>query len=500
MGTFSGGGTLFPPLETPKSLFGKPVEEGIWCSMETVDHEKTATQLDIFKVKKFMESTFPGTATARPTREGKLLILAKSNKIAENAKKATNFYNDCRIKIETVQNMNIKLGSIYGRELIDYDIEVLKKELKMQGVVDVERAMSMKEGKLIANGLHILHFERRSLPTEIVMAYLRYTVRSYYPRPLRCSKCCVFGHSRKRCGETEEACRKCDKPMHKPEKCADNSAYCRNCKEKGHDSYDDKCPKYAMELAIVRLKVDKNISFGQARAEMQKTISDATASYMNSITESIQAAARKKAQESAKIAKMIEDQIEEQLKLEKQIEQLKKLMQRNEELLETRNELLKLTEQQKTPPRSKPAPYPFTDPTTNPKTLVAAEKCADEPIIDIDMLSSSADEAMDMSTPMKRRSDSTEGNKAKKNNATLITSTTWTTLSSELQASLLELAPKTDPLHYGFTIENGKIVKRGNKTSNDINRSRKLILALKTHLTKKKSIESTDNEEEEGHP
>jgi hypothetical protein len=330
MGSFSGGGTLFPPLKPP-NIFGTPVEEGIWTSMETVDYHKTAAQLDIFKVKKFMEATFPGTATARPTREGKLLILAKNTKIAQNAKKATKFYDECKIKIETVQNMNIRLGSVYGRELIDYDLETIKNDLKSQGVVEVERAQSMKDGKLVANGLHILHFERSSLPSEIFMAYLRYTVRVYYPRPLRCSKCCVFGHSRKRCGETVEACRKCDKPMHNPERCEENSTYCRNCKTKGHGSYDDQCPKYTMELAIVRLKVDRNISYGQARAEMAKTIHDATASYVNSITEAIQAAAKKQAQESEKIAKLMESQIEEQLKLETQIKQLTILYEQNSE-------------------------------------------------------------------------------------------------------------------------------------------------------------------------
>jgi hypothetical protein len=74
MASFSGGGSDFPPLLGINS----PVEEGYWVSLETIDNEKPATQLQLFTVKKFLEQNFPETLT---TWEGKLMIQTKTKKL-----------------------------------------------------------------------------------------------------------------------------------------------------------------------------------------------------------------------------------------------------------------------------------------------------------------------------------------------------------------------------------------------------------------------------------
>jgi hypothetical protein len=253
MASFSGGGSDFPPLLG----INNPAEEGYWISMETVNYEKTASQLQLFTVKKFLEQNFPGTNTARPTREGKLMILAKTKKIALQATKINKFYNECDILINAMDSMNYRQGSIYGREMLTCTVDEMEANLKTQHVIRVERAMSMRDGTLTPNGLHILTFDTPKLPDEIYIGYMRYNVRTYYPRPLRCSKCCIFGHSRKRCDAKEEACRSCDQSIHQGNICS--TKYCRNCKKSDHGSFDKGCPTFEMEVAIVRLKVDKKI-------------------------------------------------------------------------------------------------------------------------------------------------------------------------------------------------------------------------------------------------
>jgi hypothetical protein len=334
MASFSGGGTEFPPLLDPNVK----TEIGFWMVIETVEHDKKATELPLFTMKKFIEQTFPGTSTARPTKEGKLLVIAKTRKIFMNATKVTMFYNICKVKISAMDSMNTSVGSVYGRELLQCTVEELNTELKGQGIVNIERAMTMKGGILTPNGLHIITFDTNKLPSEMYIGYMRYTVRTYYPRPLRCSKCCIFGHSRKRCEKNEEACRTCKRAIHIGFPCAKDETYCRNCEQEGHGSFDKECPKYLQELAIVRVKVDRNISYGQARALFNREIERTKESYISSFLESLQKNARESAMRSERIQELILQQEQDAEKLEKECQILEKNIRDNEERRERRDD------------------------------------------------------------------------------------------------------------------------------------------------------------------
>jgi hypothetical protein len=326
MASFSGGGNDFPPL------LGRDTdsEGGYWVVMETVNYSKTAAQLPLFTVKKFLQQAFPGTLTAKPTKEGKLIIQAATKKIALLATKYKRFYEECDIVISAMESMNYRQGSIYGREILTCTVEELEKELKNQNVVRVERAMSMKDGVLTPNGLHILTFDATRLPDELYVGYMRYSVRTYYPRPLRCSRCCIFGHSRKRCEAKDEACRFCELPPHQGTPCL--KKYCRNCKCETHGTFEKECPKFEEEVAIVRLKVDKNWSYGQARAFLTKEVQKATDSYMNTILERYQKAARERAGQSEEVKAAIMQNEKEMAELQADLMRLEETTKQLEEL------------------------------------------------------------------------------------------------------------------------------------------------------------------------
>jgi hypothetical protein len=236
--------------------------------------------------------------------------------------------------------MNYRQGSIYGREILTCTIEELETNLRTQHVVRIERAMSMKDGTLTPNGLHILTFDTPRLPDEIYIGYMRYNVRTYYPRPLRCSKCCIFGHSRKRCEAREEACRSCDQSIHQGTLCT--KKYCRNCKQADHGSFDKGCPTFEMEVAIVRLKVDKNISYGQARALLNKEIQRSTDSYVNTIIERLQVATRERAAQSDKVKAAIEKDEMELIAMEVELKKLEETNRKLVEMIQRRDAMQKL--------------------------------------------------------------------------------------------------------------------------------------------------------------
>jgi len=341
MASFSGGGGNYPPL-TPPILKAAPNNQKFWVAIETVDESIKATDIPIIFAKKFIEQFF-GTAIAKPTRDGRLLVEAINKNIALKAMNVTSMYGKYKIRITAMESMNNKVGSIFGRELLNNSIEEITGELKNQRVVKVERAQTMKDGELVANGLHILTFDT-DLPTKVHVGYMEYNVRKYYPRPLRCGKCCIFGHSKSRCQEKEMACRWCAEVAHQGTPC--KGKYCRNCKDgakKIHGTFDKECPMFETEVAIVRLKIDNNWSYGQARAFLMKETQKAADTHKSSILETMARNARQRAEDSANIK-------EERLKAEFEIAQLEKeveeLRATTLRLITLRNDKMKLLQLQ----------------------------------------------------------------------------------------------------------------------------------------------------------
>jgi hypothetical protein len=113
----------------------------------------------------------------------------------------------------------------------------------------------------------------------------------------------------------------------------------------------------------VRIKIDKNIFYGQARAYLNKEIQRSTESYENSILEKLSKAARERAVESAEVKAAIlqnENEIEELKndikRLVESTKELQELRQQKEQYLQT----MRLLEEQQTP-----APTPTPTPSTS---------------------------------------------------------------------------------------------------------------------------------------
>jgi hypothetical protein len=261
----------------------------IYVTIETVPNDKfkqLATEVDPFLMGKWLKLWFPGTEEARPIKGGKLLVAAKTEKIVENAiTNATDLYERCAIKITRMDSMNRAEGTIFAKELLQTSIETIVENLKPAGVINIERIETMQNGKPTPNGVHILIFEKKPLPENIIIGYMRYDVRQFYPRPLRCGGCCLLGHSRGKCPTKFEACRLCAGPRHQgictaPKKCV-------NCQppNDGHGSYEKVCPELAKQTAITKLKVDLDISYSQAKRQVEKQVACGEKSFAQTVKE-----------------------------------------------------------------------------------------------------------------------------------------------------------------------------------------------------------------------
>ncbi|XP_055614896.1 uncharacterized protein LOC129761206 [Toxorhynchites rutilus septentrionalis] len=152
------------------------------------------------------------------------------------------------------------------RDVIDFKNEELAKELSDQKVIDVKR-ITRKDGEsIIPTPTLILTIRGTVVPEFIYFGFIRAGTRNYYPNPMQCFKCFNFGHTSKRCKREDPLCRNCSKehPKDFDSKMCNSPALCINC-QGNHSSSSRKCPKWLEENEITRTRIDRGISYREAK-------------------------------------------------------------------------------------------------------------------------------------------------------------------------------------------------------------------------------------------
>lgn len=164
------------------------------------------------------------------------------------------------VKVEPALNIGISTGIIYAPEVLEQDVEDIKQFAKSQyDIINITRLNKGKE-KTKTPLLKIV-FGNTKIPEKIRIGFQIYDVRIYYPPPQRCYECYQFGHFGKIC-RNGKRCVKCGE-AHPSEQCT-NPPKCINCGQK-HTAIDVNCEKFKQEKDIVKIKIDRNISFKEAR-------------------------------------------------------------------------------------------------------------------------------------------------------------------------------------------------------------------------------------------
>ena len=86
-------------------------------------------------------------------------------------------------------------------------------------------------------------------------------VALFVPNPMRCFKCNKFGHTSQRC-KIAARCTGCEKDEHEGQ--CEGPKLCSNCNGPHASSAKD-CPVWQKEKGIQRVRVEKRISFPEAR-------------------------------------------------------------------------------------------------------------------------------------------------------------------------------------------------------------------------------------------
>ena len=171
----------------------------------------------------------------------------------------TNRFIDRPVKVSIHKTLNSSLGVFRCRDLADMS-EVIRDELRDQGVVGVNR-VTLKEGKVIPTNTLFLTLGSPVLPKEITVGYLKVKVALFVPNPMRCFNCNMFGHTSQSC-KVAAKCPGCGND--KPDGRYEGPKLCSNCNGPHASSAKD-CPIWQKEKEIQRVRVEKRMSFPEAR-------------------------------------------------------------------------------------------------------------------------------------------------------------------------------------------------------------------------------------------
>lgn len=112
----------------------------------------------------------------------------------------------------------------------------------------------------------ILTISGTTRPEHIDIGYQRIRTRPYYPAPMLCFRCYQFGHTRQKCKQESDTCGNCGQQHEivKDVRCL-SPAYCTRCEDNSHSLGSRKCPVYVKEDNIQHIRVDRGISYPEAR-------------------------------------------------------------------------------------------------------------------------------------------------------------------------------------------------------------------------------------------
>ena len=226
------------------------------------DEKIPLSSLSVFLVKKAIDGISTAYESITELRDGSLLLLVKSLKIANHFIAQKKLGTLCPISVKLHSNLNSCKGIAYAPCLINSSVDHIISEMQSQGVTDVYKfTKTTPENNLRATGLVLFTFDRFRPPSTVDLGWHKVKIEEYFPNPMRCRKCQLLGHTTKRC-TSSEACENCNLAPHQPENCTRTS--CANCTE-SHPSSSKSCNEYIKAKEILKIKTIRKCSMADAK-------------------------------------------------------------------------------------------------------------------------------------------------------------------------------------------------------------------------------------------
>lgn len=228
-------------------------------------------KMDPLKLTKIIREKVGEVKYARILGDGNLLVGCNNEVQMEKAKKMS-----CvgKIKIVKVVRVGEKInggskGMIYGIPLT-VNMKELVENLRMKNR-SVKSAVRMTRGvEKVETESVLVEFETKEVPKEVYYGFMRYSIREYVPKPMRCYNCQEFGHMANVC-KGKRRCARCSGD-HEYGKCGEEvRPKCCNCGG-NHSVAFWGCEVMKKEVKVQQIKLKENISYVEAvkRTEQEK--------------------------------------------------------------------------------------------------------------------------------------------------------------------------------------------------------------------------------------
>ncbi|MEN8173078.1 MAG: hypothetical protein ABFS03_09390 [Chloroflexota bacterium] len=253
------------PFDTPPPHAPTPWPR--FLVIEATDKERPLDKLSPFAIAKGIQGLAGEPKMVKHLRSGSLLVEVENKAHATNLIRSQTLV-DRPVRVSAHRSLNSSKGVIRCPILKNTTEEEITENLKNQGVESTKRIKIKKNGELRDTNSFILTFNTPKPPTSMKIAYsnLIVEVQPYIPNPTRCFQCQRLGHHKGNC-RRQEACANCGKEDHNSNSC-DNAAQCVNC-HGDHPAYSKQCPKWRLEKEIIALKTTSNLSFVEARKQVE---------------------------------------------------------------------------------------------------------------------------------------------------------------------------------------------------------------------------------------
>lgn len=216
--------------------------------------------IEPFIIGKSLEDHAGKIESAKSEAKGTRYVLKTRNAAqVEKLLSMSQLYDGTEVEIQLHPTLNTSRCVISSFDLLAKTEQEIELELKNQGVIRARRILKSNKENTPAI---ILTFNRSIYPEDVKVGVLRVKTRPYYPNPLLCFQCFEYGHPRTSC-PNPKLCYNCATEHEERPDCAEEP-FCRNCKGT-HRSSSRQCEIYKTEVAVIRTKIDLNLSYPDAR-------------------------------------------------------------------------------------------------------------------------------------------------------------------------------------------------------------------------------------------
>lgn len=265
----------FPPLNsyTHNSKRPRYIEDNnysrnsVYLTFKVCNSAKTLKAFSPFKINDALNKINSEWKFISTNRERDIITILVLEEIISQefigTKTITIGGDNVDVSFELHTGLNFSKGTVFCPEIIKMTNEEIVESLKEQNVHEIYRFQKRNSSnEFYDTGLFVVTFNGTDPPKNLKVAYLSVPVATYYPNPMQCNHCFKLGHILKKCKNISlnKACVKCG--AHTEHE--DCTLFCVNCNE-AHSNKFKGCPEYKKEKLIIKLKVDQNLSFPEAR-------------------------------------------------------------------------------------------------------------------------------------------------------------------------------------------------------------------------------------------